>query len=50
MEIIMERIDKNGKKHIRVKYTEEEKAEMKKKAEERRKNRPPRPDLVKDEK
>ena len=35
MEIIKQEIDKNGKKHIRVKYTEEEIAEMRKKAKER---------------
>lgn len=46
MEIIKQEIDKDGKKHIQVKYTEEEMAEMKKKAEERRKNKPAKPTLA----
>lgn len=47
MEIISETVDANGKKHIKVKYTEEELANMKKqhdehkvKVDELKKNKP----------
>lgn len=34
MEIVSETIDENGKKHVVARYTDEEKAEMEKRAEE----------------